>query len=58
MQGESFSLFLMLFYTYVMPLIILAIAYSIWRIGINTYEISCSLKELVKEMKSLKMRKY
>ena len=47
MQSHSFSMFLVVFYTYVLPFVILAVAYSIWRVGINTFEISKSLKQIV-----------
>ena len=47
MNGQGYSLFLVVFYTYVLPFVIMAVSYSIWRIGINTFEIQKSLKQLV-----------
>jgi len=46
MNSQSYDLFLVAFYTYVLPLIIIAVAYSIWRVGINTFNISEALKEI------------
>jgi len=52
MSGKSLGLVLIELFAIAMPFITLAVAYAIWRIGINTFEISQTLKEINKKLDS------